>query len=126
MNDSEAHAQSMVRLAAPDFGYRLWRNNNGVLPNPETKRPVRFGLGNESKTLNDELKSSDLVGWKRTLITPDMVGYIIARAVSVEMKPPGWKYRGDAHERAQKAWLDLLISDGGIGLFATGPEDLPR
>ena len=119
----ESIAQAEIRLAAPGRNMRLWRNNVGVLLDL-TGRPVRYGLANESRQLNTKLKSGDLIGWERVTITPDMVGKTIARFVSIECKPAGWTYRGDPHESAQKTWADLVTSDGGLGIFATGRRDL--
>lgn len=124
--DTEAYAQSLVRLeAARTPGVTLWRNNVGVLVD-QTGRPVRFGLANESPALNAALKSSDLIGWRSVVVTPDMVGRTVAVFLAREVKAPGWRYRGDAHERAQRAWLDLVTLAGGDAAFTTGPLDPPR
>ncbi|NBW08572.1 MAG: hypothetical protein EBR82_11155 [Caulobacteraceae bacterium] len=120
---SEAYAQSQVRLEAPTKGVTLWRNNVGVLTDV-SGRPVRFGLANESRQINEALKSSDLIGWRPVLITPAHVGHTIAQFVSRECKAPGWKYAGTDRERAQKAWLDLVAAAGGDSAFATGPGTL--
>jgi len=120
---SEAYAQSQVRLEAPRAGVTLWRNNVGVLTDL-TGRPVRFGLANDSRQLNEALKSSDLIGWRPVLITPEHVGRTLAQFVSRECKAPGWKYTGTDRERAQKAWLDLVAAAGGDSAFATGPGTL--
>jgi hypothetical protein len=120
---SEAYSQSQVRLEAPRAGVTLWRNNVGVLTDL-TGRPVRFGLANDSRQLNEALKSSDLIGWRPVLITPGHVGRTIAQFVSRECKAPGWKYTGTDRERAQKAWLDLVAAAGGDSAFATGPGTL--
>jgi hypothetical protein len=121
--DSEALVQSRIRLEAPAKGVRLWRNNVGVLENRDG-RPVRYGLANDTKALNKELKSGDLIGWRSVTITPDMVGVRIAQFVSRECKPSGWKYRGDAHEMAQDRWNLLVTLDGGDARFATGEGTL--
>ena len=121
---SEARVQSLVRLAAPALGMRLFRNNVGVLKD-ERGVPVRYGLANDSPALNKRLKSSDLIGWRRLPITPEMVGYVVAQFVSIECKREGWKPSArDAHEQAQAAWLGLVTADGGLAKFVTGPADL--
>lgn len=125
MSASEGFAQSAVRLEAGGLpGVTLWRNNVGVLPNPETGRPVRYGLANDSAQLNRVLKSSDLIGWRSVLITPDMVGRTVAVFLSRECKHPGWVFRGTEREIAQKAWIDLVNRAGGDAAFATGPGTL--
>jgi hypothetical protein len=119
----EARVQSQVRLAAPAHGMRLWRNNVGVLRD-ERGRPVRYGLGNDSPALNKRLKSADLIGWRRLLVTAQMVGATVAQFVSLECKTADWHYRGDEHEQAQQRWAALVAADGGLGRFVTGPGDL--
>jgi len=81
---------------------------------------VRFGLGNESSALNARFKSSDLIGWRPVLITPDMVGKIIAQFMARECKYEGWTYHGSEREKAQKAFIDLVVAEGGDACFATG------
>jgi hypothetical protein len=125
--DSEALVQSRLRLEAAGTGMRLWRNNVGVLPNRDG-RPVRYGLANDTKALNEKLKSGDLIGWRRRVITPADVGYAIAQFVSRECKPQGWTLAGPgnvglfAHEQAQQRWIDLILADGGDACFYTGEE----
>jgi hypothetical protein len=116
---SEARVQSLVRLEAPTKGVTLWRNNVGVLVDT-TGRPVRFGLANDSRALNEELKSGDLIGWRPVLVTPDLVGRTIAQFVSRECKPEGWRFTGTPREKAQLRWLDLVRAAGGDAAFANG------
>lgn len=121
---SESHVQSLVRLEAARKGIKLWRNNVGVLPNPDTGQPVRYGLANDSKRLNEAVKSGDLIGWRPRIIVSDDIGTRIAQFVSRECKVAGWKYRGDEHERAQLKWIEAITADGGDARFASGGETL--
>lgn len=116
---SEAAVQAAVRLEAGRKGIHLWRNNVGVLED-STGRPVRYGLANDTKELNVRLKSGDLIGWRRVLITSAHVGSTIAQFTSRECKRVGWHYVGDAHEQAQLAWANLVIAAGGDAAFCTG------
>ena len=116
---SESRVQSNVRLLAAENEAKLWRNNVGVLTNEEG-RPVRYGLANDSPALNKRLKSGDLIGWRRRLITPDMVGTTIAQFTSRECKPAGWKFTGTPREKAQAAWATLVTIEGGDARFTTG------
>lgn len=111
---SEAGVVAAVRVEASRIGWKLFRNNVGAgkLQNGSF---VRWGLANDSERLNEVLKSSDLIGWTDT-----------GRIAAVECKEPGWRYRGDAHELAQLKWLELVSAAGGVGLFVTGPGQLPR
>ena len=120
---SEGWAQSVVRIEAAAKGMRLWRNNVGALLD-QRGVPVRYGLANDSKALNEKLKSADLVGIKPILVTPAHVGATIGQFICRELKAPGWTYRGDPHERAQLAWAKLVVSLGGDAGFATGRGSL--
>lgn len=121
---SEANVQSRVRLAAPGRGIRLFRNNVGVLRD-QRGVPVRYGLANDSAALNKRLKSSDLVGWRRLLVTSAMVGSVVAQFVSLECKREGWTFGpGDEHDESQKRWLELVAADGGYAKFVTDPATL--
>lgn len=123
---SESRAQSLIRLEAPRFGVRLWRNNVGVLKR-EDGVPIRFGLANDTKKLNGEIKSGDLIGWQRILITAAMVGTFIARFVSRECKPSDWiPNPNDPHEAAQMRWAGLITADGGDARFAQGEGTFTR
>jgi hypothetical protein len=121
---SEAAVQSRVMLEAPKHGFRLFRNNVGALIDSRGV-PVRYGLANTSPELNKRLKSSDLIGWKATLVTPCMVGSYVAIFTALEVKEAVWTYKGDAHEKAQEAWLKLVAADGGIARFINNEADLP-
>lgn len=119
---SESYVQSAVRLEAPHKGVLLMRNNVGALKD-ERGVPVRYGLMNDSAQLNKRIKSSDLIGIRRVLIGPSDVGKVIGQFVARECKHADWVLRGagDAHERAQMEFLNLVNSWGGDGKFANGP-----
>jgi len=120
---SEAWAQSVVRLEASEKGIKMFRNNNGALKD-EGGRLVRFGLGNDSKAINEIIKSGDLIGCRPLVILPHHVGHTFGQFVSREIKPPGWQYTGSGREPAQLAWANLINACGGDAAFATGPGTL--
>jgi hypothetical protein len=121
---SEARQQALVRIEAAKKGIHLFRNNSGAYTDDEG-RLVRYGLANDSKQLNKVLKSSDLIGWRPRMITPEMVGTIIGQFTMREMKHEGWVFNPkDAHEVAQLAFLQLGLRDGCDASFATGPGTL--
>ena len=115
----EAWVQSAVRLEASQKGLRLWRNNVGALADP-TGRVVRYGLANDTKALNTNVKSGDLIGIKKVMIEPRHVGYAFGLFVSLECKTPNWQYTGTEHEIAQVRWQQLVTSMGGEARFITG------
>jgi len=122
-SESEAAVQNRVLLEAPHAGVMLFRNNVGVLQD-KNGRPVRYGLANDSKAVNERFKSGDLIGWRRKLITANMVGGHIAQFVSREVKEAGWRYTGTPREVAQLAWANLVLVAGGDACFVTGTGTL--
>jgi len=121
--NSESANLSKVRLEAARKGCRLWRNNVGVLRD-ETGRPVRYGLANDSSRLNEQLKSSDAIGWRRVKIEQHHVGSVIAQFLAREVKESGWVYSGKAREIAQMNFIRLVVADGGDAAFCTGEGSL--
>ena len=116
----EAGVQARVRLDGRHAGFTLWRNNVGALRD-ERGVPVRYGLANDSKSLNETIKSGDLIGWRSVLITPEHVGSTIAQFVSIECKRPDWAPSAtDPRETAQRRWANLVVASGGVGCFSTG------
>ena len=114
----ESAGTSHVRLAAAQLGITLWRNNCGGFYD-EQGRFVRYGLGSEAK-----LASSDWVGIRPVLITPEMVGSVLGVFTAVEMKAEGWKYSAnDKHLLQQKQFIDVVNSNGGMAGFAQSVDD---
>lgn len=120
---SESWATAKVRMEASRKGVVLWRNNNGA-GTLEDGSFLRWGLANDSKKVNEVLKSGDLIGIRPVAITPAHVGRTIGQFVSREMKPPGWTYKATEREVAQLEWANLIVSRGGDAGFATGEGTL--
>ncbi len=123
---NENSVASIVRLTGAYRDIPLWRNNVGVLMNQDG-RPVRYGLANDSKRLNKEIKSSDLIGITPVLITPDMIGQILGIFTAVETKHSEWVFsENDHHSVAQKKFHDIVVRYGGYAGFATNEKDFLR
>lgn len=120
---SEARVQSEVRLEAPREGVYLFRNNVGAgkLQNGQF---VRWGLANDSQKLNEHIKSADLIGIRKRLVTPDMVGSHIGQFVSRETKHQEWKFSGTLEEHSQLKWATLINAQGGDAKIVTGVGSL--
>jgi hypothetical protein len=117
MTSSEHDIQNQIRIAASAAGWRVWRNNVGVLIDKRGV-PVRYGLANDSAQVNKQFKSGDLIGIRPVLIAPEHVGHTIGQFVSLEVKRPDW--RRDDRTDAQEHWRDLVLSLGGYAKFTTG------
>lgn len=116
--ESEAGIQASIRREASQKGCRLWRNNSGVLTNPETGVPVRFGLCNDSPKLSKYMASSDLIGVRPVLIGPEHVGKVVGQFLAREVKQASWKYKHTEREQRQAAFIALVRSLGGDAAFA--------
>ena len=121
---SEAAVQQQIRLEAGRQGVALFRNNNGACMDEETNRLIRYGLANDSKAMNEKLKSHDLIGITPHLVTIQDVGSTVGVFTSIETKRAGWKYTGTMREKAQLAWGKLIIKLGGRAQFATSAEEV--
>ena len=120
---AEAPVQQRIRLAAPHHRTSLYRNNNGMATDSKGN-VIRFGLGNDSPQANKIAASSDLIGIEEHLVTPEDVGRIIGRFLSVEVKRGDWIYKGTSREQSQLRWNQHIIGRGGRAMFATCPEDV--
>lgn len=129
----EQEATLEVRTCASSRNLRVFRNNNGVASVPG-KRPVRFGLGNESEEFNSQYKFGDLIGITPIVITEDMVGKTVGVFTNLEVKPKGelesTKRKAlnkvGSREWAQKNAIDFVELFGGMAGFVTCEEDLDK
>lgn len=115
---SEARVQSELRLQGQPLDAILWRNNQGACTD-DTGRLIRYGLGHDSKPLNDVFKSSDLIGITPITITLRHVGYRLGVFTAVEIKKPGWQKPENDREIAQMNFLQNVAKFGGMAMFAT-------
>ena len=123
---SESDVQQHIQAEGPKYGCQLLRNNSGAFENAQGQW-IRFGLGNVSKKHSDKIKSSDLIGFTKVTITPDMVGKVVAVFTAVEVKKPGWKLLGKTpEEKAQLAFIDWVFLQGGLAGIANSVESFRK
>jgi len=106
---SEANILHRIMLALgkrPDV--RLFRNNVGVATFPDGSR-VAYGLAPGS---------SDIIGWQRITITPDMVGQSVAVFIAIEAKGP----KGRVSDK-QVNFIETVNKFGGKAGVAHTPEE---
>lgn len=117
---TESTNQKNIRLATNLSGGLLFRNNSGVAVFEQRGviRHVRYGLGNDSKLLNAEFKSSDLIGVTPVLVEPRHVGRVFGVFTAIEAKSGDWIYRATERETAQLNFINKIRECGGIATFA--------
>lgn len=120
---SEAAVQTLVRLEATRKGCRLWRNNVGAGELADGSF-LRWGLANDSKEMNKNVKSGDLIGIAPRRVEQQHVGQVWGVFLSREIKPAGWQFSGTPREVAQRRWIELVLALGGDACFATGEGTL--
>ncbi len=69
--------------------------------------------------------SSDLIGWRSLVITPEMVGQTFARFVAIEVKGTLGKRKYQLRPE-QKLFLSLVERSGGLAGVARSEEDARR
>lgn len=122
----ESEVQQLCKIEAAKHDCILQRNNVGAFKDA-TGRMVRYGLGNDSKTRTDQIKSSDEIGFTIVTVTPEMVGQKIAVYTAFEFKREGWTFsEKDKREIAQKRYIDWVLKSGGIAGFVSCLDDLLR
>ncbi len=123
---TESDVQQQIQIEGPGVGCQLMRNNSGAFKD-QSGRWIFFGLGNISRVGSTKMKSSDLVGFTRVLITPQMVGTVVAVITAVEVKDPKWKLvPSDKRAHAQANWLNWIKANGGFAGFAQSIADFRK
>lgn len=128
----ERNRLSLILLHYTKLGYRLFRNEVkrgwtgkmerwpmpvSVRVNPQdvvirNAHPVYAGLADGS---------SDLIGWREVVITPEMVGRKIAQFVGIEEKSTN-----DAVRPNQENWKNQINKAGGYAIVIREQEEYPH
>lgn len=127
---SEKNIQQEVRMALSAHGIVNFRNNsgNGVagshMRRIEKAGQYRLDVGDYVVKHGSRIQyglcvgSSDLVGWRQIIITPEMVGQCIGQFVAVEVKTPTGKATDD-----QKNFINQVRKAGGLaGIVRSGDD----
>lgn len=122
---SETDTQNRIRVEAAQRGGFLWRNNNGACRTNDG-RTIRYGLGNDSKRINERFKSPDLVGIFPVTVQQRHIGQTLGVFAGIEIKHPDWQGPENDRDRAQAAFLAVIAHRGGIATFATDVSHLKR
>lgn len=123
---TEATIQRDAQTALSNGDVRLFRNNVGeawvgkviyhdafkaIIENPFR---VAYGLAPGS---------SDLIGWRSLLVTPEMIGRRVAVFASLEAKRPG---RNAVPSKDQEAWLWQCSEAGALAGIFTNTDEARR
>lgn len=125
MSMIEKQLAEYIKLEAGKHGLSLLINNSGAL-NDEVGRLVRFGIGNESKEINDRLKFPDYVFILPTIIQPHHVGMKIGIFAGAELKRPDWEYTGKGREQAQMNAIEFIRLNGGVAGFVNSVDSFNK
>ena len=110
-------------LDVESLGGFLLRNNSGV--DTSRARPVRYGLGNDSRELCRIRKSSDRIGCVPVLIGPQHLGMTLGVLLAVEAKREGWAFNPkDDRAVAQLNFINQVNQAGGCGFFLNNTDIL--
>lgn len=119
---SEADILHRVMLAASAAGLTTWRNNTGLAWTGDAERLADGSiLIRNPRPLHAGLckGSADLIGLRPILVTPDMIGAVVAQFIALEVKTA----RGRL-SREQARFLAFVRERGGLALVARSAADL--
>jgi hypothetical protein len=91
---------------------RVFRNNLGMA-RTDDGGAVRYGLCNPG--------GSDLIGWKKIQVTPDMVGRTLAVFTAIEVKRPG-----NTASDHQKNFIEQVQLAGGLAGVAYSADEAEK
>lgn len=106
---NETDIMKRVQKRASELGFRLFRNNVGRIRTKEGAW-IQYGLC---------VGSSDIIGWKTRIITPEMIGQPIAVFTAIEVKSA----TGSLTDQ-QRAFLATVKDAGGIAFEIRSESDL--
>lgn len=110
---SEGETLRKVMLAGSEYA-TLFRNSQGVATY-SGGASVRYGVGPPGGG------GSDLIGFRTTVVTQDMVGKEVAIFVAIEVKTDAGR-----PTKKQLHFLDVIRRNGGISGLARSAEEAVR
>lgn len=120
---SEEAVASECRLALNQRGIITMRNNVGALKDAKG-RWVRFGLCNETKGMNEVIKSSDDICIIPYVVKPKDVGRKLGVFLGVEHKKRNWVFGSESREVAQAQFQRMVSNVGGVAVFANSAQSV--
>ena len=118
----ERDVQALVRLEISKEGAVGFRQNVAACWTGDAKRiGPRTVLIENARFIKTGLcvGSSDVIGWKSVVITPEMVGLPVAVFLAVETKSESGRA-----SKEQKNFLERVSEAGGIAILARSAQDV--
>jgi hypothetical protein len=110
---SESNIVQEIRLDAAKNDCVIWKNVRGNFRSEDGKRRIAAGLLASG--------ASDLIGFTRVTITPDMVGQTVPVFTAIEVKTDkGYP------SIAQKDFIAFVLQNGGKAGVARSTEDAKK
>lgn len=113
MAQGETNIVNDIMKDAARHGITLFRNVRGLFTSPDGRRKIQAGLQAPG--------SSDLIGFSRVKITPEMVGSTVLVFTAIEVKK-----EGSYPSHAQKDFVNFVEQNGGFAGVARSPDDARR
>lgn len=113
----ETNVWKKMQLDLSPDGFRLFRNQR-YKGKTEKGFWVDCGVGGDG--------GMDLVGYRKTIITPEMVGKTIAIYTEIDAKTKDGMKRKNKSFIDQSARAERIRLDGGIAGICTCPEDVKK
>ena len=110
MGSAATNLTNKLLMLGSKLGIVGWKNPRGLAFHKDGS-PVKYGVGPNG--------ASDVIGYRKLIVTPEMVGRKIAQFFCVEVKTERDSVRQD-----QIDFINQVIADGGDGLIARSEEDL--
>jgi len=120
MSNEETTLQTEIQLALAHESVRIWRNFVGTAWQGKVSKYKNSIVMSHARVLTCGLAvgSSDLIGFVRKKITPEMVGHYVAIFTAIEVKTP----TGVATVEQQK-FIKMVKDNGGIAGFARSIDE---
>ena len=127
---TERDTQDAILLALSTGDVRLFRQNVGQGWAGHVRQgPGTFPLGRHDVMIRDArplhaglcVGSSDLIGWRSVVITPDMVGQRVAIFAAVEVKSARGRVSAE-----QGRFIEAVLAAGGIAGVARTVDEASK
>ena len=117
---SESTIQNQIMIELSKHGNYVLRVNSGTFWGGEiiSHSGDMLLLKHPTRVMGAPAGTSDVIGCRTVVITPEMVGKTFAQFCALEIKRPG-----EAPKKHQERYLALMRSRGAVAGAATSPQE---